>query len=82
VLALELARYGITANAVAPGLTDTAQPRSFYSEEDLASLAKLIPLGRIARPDDIVPAVLFLCSEEAGYITGQTLHVNGGLYMP
>jgi NAD(P)-dependent dehydrogenase (short-subunit alcohol dehydrogenase family) len=82
VLALELAVYGITVNAVAPGLTDTAQPRSFYSDEDLQGFAGRIPAGRIGLPDEIVPAGLFLCSDGAGYVTGQTLHVNGGLFMP
>jgi 3-oxoacyl-[acyl-carrier protein] reductase len=82
VLALELAGSAITVNAVAPGLTDTAQPRSFYSDEDLAMIATRIPLGRIAQPEEIVPAVVFLCSDGAGYVTGQTLHVNGGLFMP
>lgn len=82
VLALELAPYGVTVNAVAPGLTDTAQPRSFYSDEDLVAFAQRIPLGRLAQPADIAPAVLFLCGPGADYITGQTLHVNGGLFMP
>jgi 3-oxoacyl-[acyl-carrier protein] reductase len=82
VLALELAEAAITVNAVAPGLTDTAQPRSFYSDQDLAMIATRIPLGRIAQPEEIVPTVVFLCSEGAGYVTGQTLHVNGGLFMP
>jgi len=82
VLALELAPSAITVNAVAPGLTDTAQPRSFYSDEDLAAIAARIPHGRIAQPAEIVGAVAFLCSDAAAYVTGQTLHVNGGLYMP
>ena len=82
VLALELAADRVTVNAVAPGLTDTAQPRAFYSEDDLAAFAARIPAGRLGTPEDIVPAVLLLCSDEAAYITGQTLHVNGGLYMP
>jgi NAD(P)-dependent dehydrogenase (short-subunit alcohol dehydrogenase family) len=82
VLALELAADKITVNAVAPGFTDTAQPRSFFSDEDLAAIAKRIPAGRLAEPEEIVPAVLFLCSEAAAYVTGQTIHVNGGLYMP
>jgi NAD(P)-dependent dehydrogenase (short-subunit alcohol dehydrogenase family) len=82
VLALELAADGITVNAVAPGLTDTAQPRSFYSDADLAAFAARIPAGRLGQPEDIVPSVLLLCGEGASYITGQTLHVNGGLYMP
>ena len=82
VLALELASDGITVNAVAPGFTDTAQPRSFFSDDDLAAIAKRIPAGRLAEPGEIVPAVLYLCNEAAAYVTGQTLHVNGGLYMP
>ena len=82
VLALELAPDKITVNAVAPGFTDTAQPRSFFSDDDLAAIAKRIPAGRLAEPEEIVPAVLYLCSEGAAYVTGQTLHVNGGLYMP
>jgi NAD(P)-dependent dehydrogenase (short-subunit alcohol dehydrogenase family) len=82
VLALELAGDRVTVNAVAPGLTDTAQPRSFYSDDDLQAFAQRIPAGRLGQPEDIVPAVLLFCSDEAAYITGQTLHVNGGLYMP
>jgi NAD(P)-dependent dehydrogenase (short-subunit alcohol dehydrogenase family) len=82
VLALELASEGITVNAIAPGLTDTAQPRSFYSEADLATFAGRIPVGRLGQPEDMVPAVLFLCDDRSGYVTGQTVHVNGGLYMP
>jgi NAD(P)-dependent dehydrogenase (short-subunit alcohol dehydrogenase family) len=82
VFALELADAGITVNAVAPGLTDTAQPRSFYSDEDLVAIAQRIPLGQIAQPGEIVPAVLFLCGPGAGHMTGQTVHVNGGMFMP
>jgi NAD(P)-dependent dehydrogenase (short-subunit alcohol dehydrogenase family) len=82
VLALELAGDRVTVNAVAPGLTDTAQPRSFYSDDDLQAFAQRIPAGRLGQPEDIVPAVLLFCSDDAAYITGQTLHVNGGLYMP
>jgi NAD(P)-dependent dehydrogenase (short-subunit alcohol dehydrogenase family) len=82
VLALEAAPDAVTVNAVAPGLTDTAQPRSFYSDDDLRAITTRIPAGRIAEPEDIAPAVVFLCGDEAGYLTGQTLHVNGGLFMP
>lgn len=82
VFALELASAGITVNALAPGLTDTAQPRSFYSDADLQGFAQRIPVGRLAEPQDLVPAALFLCGEGAAYVTGQTLHVNGGLFMP
>jgi NAD(P)-dependent dehydrogenase (short-subunit alcohol dehydrogenase family) len=82
VLALEWAPDRITVNAVAPGVTDTAQPRSFYSADDLDAMATRIPVGRLGQPEDIVPAVLLLCADEASYVTGQTVHVNGGLYMP
>jgi NAD(P)-dependent dehydrogenase (short-subunit alcohol dehydrogenase family) len=81
-LALELAPHGIRVNAIAPGVTDTAQPRYGHSEEEIAAMAHSIPLGRIGTPDDIARVAVFLVSEEAGYITGQTLYVNGGTYMP
>ena len=81
-MALELARYGIRVNAIAPGLTDTAQPRHGHSEEELAALARAVPLGRMAQPDDIASVAVFLASEDARFITGQTVHVNGGSYMP
>jgi NAD(P)-dependent dehydrogenase (short-subunit alcohol dehydrogenase family) len=70
---------GITSNAVSPGLvgSDMAQDE-LQSEAGRAKLAQ-IPLGRIAAPQEIAAAVLFLCSEEAGYITGQTINVNGGM---
>src|SRR5881397_3643066 len=81
-MALELAPHGIRVNAVAPGLTDTAQPRYGHSEEELAILARAVPLGRMAEPDDIATVAVFLASDEARYVTGQTVHVNGGSYMP
>jgi len=81
-LALELAPHGIRVNAIAPGVTDTAQPRYGHSEEEIAAMAHSIPLGRIGTPDDIARVAVFLVSEEAGYMTGQTLYVNGGTYMP
>src|SRR5207245_2468150 len=81
-MALELAPHGIRVNAVAPGLTDTAQPRYGHSEEELAILARAVPLGRMAEPDDIATVAVFLASDEALYVTGQTVHVNGGSYMP
>src|SRR5580704_14595488 len=80
-MALELAPYRIRVNAIAPGLTDTAQPRYGSSEEEIAATARLIPLGRIAEPEDIARAALFLCSDNAGFVTGHTLHVNGGSYL-
>jgi NAD(P)-dependent dehydrogenase (short-subunit alcohol dehydrogenase family) len=80
-MALELAPHRIRVNAIAPGLTDTAQPRYGGSEEEIAAAARLIPLGRIARPEEIARAAVFLASDDAGFITGQTLHVNGGSYL-
>jgi NAD(P)-dependent dehydrogenase (short-subunit alcohol dehydrogenase family) len=77
-LALELAPHRIRVNAIAPGLTDTAQPRGGGSEEELAQNARAIPLGRMARPDEIARAAIFLASADAEFVTGQTLHVNGG----
>lgn len=80
-MALELAPHGIRVNAIAPGTTDTAQPRGGNTEDELAALAKVIPLGRIAQPEDIASVAVFLASEESRHMTGQTLHVNGGLLM-
>lgn len=82
-LAREVARYGITVNSVCPGPTETALLAQVadYSEKLYAGLAKAIPLRRTAQPGDIAPAVAFLLSDGAGYITGQTLSVSGGLTM-
>ena len=79
--ALELARYRIRVNAIAPGTTDTAQPRYGMSEEELQAVGRQVPLGRMAVPDDIASMALFLASKEASHITGQTMHVNGGAYL-
>jgi NAD(P)-dependent dehydrogenase (short-subunit alcohol dehydrogenase family) len=76
-LALEWAPT-IRVNTVIPGLTDTDQPREGMSEGDLAAAGGSIPLGRIGQPDDIARSVCFLVSDEASYITGQSLAVNGG----
>jgi NAD(P)-dependent dehydrogenase (short-subunit alcohol dehydrogenase family) len=80
-MALELAPYRIRVNAIAPGLTDTAQPRYGNSEAELAEAARAIPLGRMARPEEIARAAVFLASDSAGFVTGQTWHVNGGSYL-
>jgi 2-hydroxycyclohexanecarboxyl-CoA dehydrogenase len=82
-LARETARHNIRVNCVCPGPTETALLAQVaeYSERLYAGLARAIPLGRTALPDDIAPAVAFLLSDRAGYITGQTLSVSGGLTM-
>jgi 3-oxoacyl-[acyl-carrier protein] reductase len=80
-LAREVASRGITVNAVAPGFIDTDMTRALNDEQRAALLGQ-IPTGRLGSPTDIAAAVLFLASDSAGYITGETLHVNGGMYMP
>ncbi|MDO8362182.1 MAG: SDR family NAD(P)-dependent oxidoreductase [Actinomycetota bacterium] len=82
-LAREVARYGITVNSVCPGPTETALLAQVadYSEKLYAGLAKAIPLRRTAQPGDIAPAVAFLLSDGASYITGQSLSVSGGRTM-
>lgn len=77
-LALDHARAGIRANAISPGITDTPQPRGNLTEEDIYSRAENIPLGRIGMPDDMVDAALFLLSDEASFVTGQDIRINGG----
>lgn len=72
---------GIRVNAIAPGLTDTAQPRYGNTEEQIAVRAREIPLGRIAKPEEIARIAVFLASEDSGWITGELIHVNGGAYM-
>jgi NAD(P)-dependent dehydrogenase (short-subunit alcohol dehydrogenase family) len=77
-LALELAPRHITVNVICPGITDTAQPRGHQSEAQIYDQAKKIPLGRIGQPEDLVGAAVFLASDAAAFITGQTVIVNGG----
>ena len=79
-LARELASRGITVNAVAPGFIDTDMTRAL-SEEQRRALLEQVPMGRLGTPEDVAGAVLFLVSPQASYITGETLHVNGGMYM-
>jgi NAD(P)-dependent dehydrogenase (short-subunit alcohol dehydrogenase family) len=76
----ELAEHGIRVNAVAPGLTDTAQPRYGNSDEEVMEMGRQIPLGRILKPSEIADMAVFLCSDRASMITGQIMHVNGGSY--
>ncbi len=79
-LAREVASRGVTVNAVAPGFIDTDMTRGL-PEEQKQELLRQIPLQRLGLADEIAAAVVFLASPQAGYITGQTLHVNGGMYM-
>ena len=79
-LAQEVGSRHITVNTVAPGFIDTDMTRAL-TEEQRAGLLQKIPLERLGAPEDIAQTVLFLASSGAGYITGETLHVNGGMYM-
>lgn len=79
-LAFEGARSGVTVNAIAPGYTATPMVEAMKPEV-LESIKAEIPMGRLATPAEIASAVVFLASEKSGYITGETLSVNGGLYM-
>lgn len=79
-LAHEVGSRNITVNAVAPGFIDTDMTRNL-PEPQKAALLKQIPLGRLGQVEEIAHAVVFLASPQAGYITGTTLHVNGGMYM-
>ena len=78
-LAKELAQHGIRVNCVSPGNINTTRP-AYRAERPAAS--GRIPMGRQGEPEEIAATVRFLCTPGAGYITGQTVHVNGGLYMP
>lgn len=79
-VAREYASRGITVNAVAPGFIDTAMTQAL-SEKVREELLRQIPLGRLGTPEDVAAAVRFLASDAAGYLTGQVIHVNGGMYM-
>jgi NAD(P)-dependent dehydrogenase (short-subunit alcohol dehydrogenase family) len=80
-MAMELAPHRIRVNAIAPGLTDTAQPRYGMTEEELAARGIAMPLGRIGQPEDIANVAVFLASERSAFVTGQVVHANGGLFM-
>ncbi len=79
-LAREVGSRGITVNCVAPGFIDTDMTRSLRPEQREALLGQ-VPLGRLGDAGDVAQAVLYLASPGAAYVTGTTLHVNGGLYM-
>jgi 3-oxoacyl-[acyl-carrier protein] reductase len=80
-MALALARHGIRVNAIAPGITDTAQPRYQFSEEQMAEQSRLVPLGQMAQPGHIADIIVFLVSDASRFMTGELVHANGGLYM-
>ncbi|KXJ50007.1 MAG: 3-oxoacyl-ACP reductase FabG [Cycloclasticus sp.] len=79
-LAKEVGSRNITVNTVAPGFIDTDMTKAL-ADEQRAALLQGVPLGRLGDPEEIAHAVSFLCSDKAAYITGETLHVNGGMYM-
>jgi 3-oxoacyl-[acyl-carrier protein] reductase len=79
-LAAEVASRGITVNSVAPGFIETAMTDKL-NEAQREGILKAVPAGRMGKPDEIAAAVLYLASPEAGYVTGATLHVNGGMAM-
>ncbi|MDX1757130.1 MAG: 3-oxoacyl-ACP reductase FabG [Marinobacter sp.] len=79
-LAKEMSNRGITANCVAPGFIDTDMTRKL-DEKQRESMMEVIPAGRLGEPEEVAAVVAFLASEAAGYVTGETIHVNGGMYM-
>ncbi len=82
--ARELAAHGITANTIPPTIVDTPMARKAEAKGDVPSvdvMARMVPLGRAGTPEDIAAACSYLCSEEGGYVTGQVIGVNGGMYI-
>ena len=81
-MALALAPHDIRVNAIAPGLTDTAQPRHGMSEAQITERVATIPIARLGQPADIAELACFLACDQSSWITGQVHHINGGLWMP
>lgn len=77
-MAIDLGEYGVLVNSVSPGFVDTELTRKVLGEKGMQKMSKRIPLKRLAKVDDIVPMVLFLCSEYNTYITGQNITIDGG----
>jgi NAD(P)-dependent dehydrogenase (short-subunit alcohol dehydrogenase family) len=80
--ALDLAQHGITVNVIAPGIIWHEGLKGVVPEDTVAKMTRRIPVGRAGKPEEIAATVAFLCSNDAAYITGQTIHVNGGWYLP
>ncbi len=80
--ALELAPYRIRVNAIEPGWIDTPGERKFFTEETIRERGRQLPWGRLGQPDEIARAVRFLASEDASYVTGSVLRVDGGFVLP
>lgn len=78
-LALELAPYGVRVNTIAPGLTATARVMAVHSDAEWQQLGASLPLGRAGQPSDIAEGISFLAGDESAFMTGQLLHVNGGM---
>jgi 3-oxoacyl-[acyl-carrier protein] reductase len=81
-LALELAPYGIRANSIAPGLTATERVLSHHSPEAFQAMSRTLPVGHAGEPADVAEGIAFLLGNDSNYMTGQTLHVNGGMVLP
>lgn len=81
-IALDLAQHGVTVNTIAPGMIWHERLRGVLPDQVFDDMIGRVPAGRAGRPDEIAGAVAFFCAEESSYVTGQTLHVNGGLYLP
>lgn len=81
-LALELAPHGIRANCIAPGLTATERVLSHHSRDAFEAMSKALPIGHAGDPGDVAEGIVFLLSNDSDYMTGQTLHVNGGMVLP
>jgi 3-oxoacyl-[acyl-carrier protein] reductase len=75
-----MSNRGITANCVAPGFIDTDMTRKL-DDKQREAMMEVIPAGRLGEPEEVAAVVAFLASEAAGYVTGETIHVNGGMYM-
>ena len=81
-LALELAPYGIRVNCIAPGLTATERVLSHHSRDAFEAMSRTLPIGHAGEPADVADGIAFLLGNDSDYMTGQTLHVNGGMVLP